>query len=102
MDRLRLTHMHNKVTQSLRKANAKFSVSITEGAKGNGKVWQTLNESLGKDNKYENCTFELKIDNILNDPIRIENTFNNELEISVFTPPTSVPCMINIEQPSLK
>lgn len=76
MDRLRFTQMRNKVTQSLRKAKAIFLVSVLEGAKGNGKkVWQAFNKLLDKDNKYEQSTFEVKIDNILEKvPTRIENT----------------------------
>ncbi len=51
-DRLKFTHMRNKVIQTLRKAKANFFISVIEDAKGNGsKVWQTLNKLLGKDTK---------------------------------------------------
>lgn len=74
----KLFSARNLVTQTLRKAKAKFYLSIIESHKGNGKkVWDCINKLTGSLSNKINNILELKIRGVLvKDPLTLAKTLN--------------------------
>lgn len=105
-DRHKFTSLRNKVTQIMRKVKAAFFIHIISEANGNSKkIWQNLNQLIGRDRKAKQ-EIELKSNNIVeSNPDLLTNEFNDYFinsvrEISeLFPPPDHKIRPIDLTQP---